>query len=76
MTKFEYINDNIVNIKKDIKAGIISSCVVKHFIIYARYDYYLKAGHPVTQAVQFTAQDNRVSETWVFNIIKNMESEI
>ena len=76
MTLFEYINNNLERIKFDVRIGLITCTIIKHYYIYARYDYYLKIGNPVNKSVIFTAVDFRVSEIWVFNIIKRMEKEI
>lgn len=76
MNRFQYINDNIVQIKKDIYAGIFPLGLLKHYAIYSRFDYYKKLGNSVTDSVFFISQDFKVSERWIFKIIKNMESEI
>ena len=75
MTVFEYIGKNYERIKKDVKIGITSYSVLKHWLIYSRYDYYRKTGSKVSIAVLCAATDNRVSENWVYAIIKKMEAE-
>ena len=76
MTKFEYIGENYKRIKKDVAIGITSYCVIKHWLIYSRYDYYIKTGETVSNAVMCASSDNRVCENWVYAIIKKMEVEI
>jgi hypothetical protein len=76
MNRFQYINSNIDRIKIEVRMGIISSCVIKIFAIYAKYDIYRQQGYPVTQAVFFASEDFQVSEVWVYKVIKNMESEL
>ena len=76
MTLFTYIGQHFDRIKKEIKIGIIPYSVIKHWVIYSRYDYYRKAGYCVSDAVLFASQENNVSENWVYNIIKKMEGNI
>lgn len=76
MTLFEYINKNIVRIKYDIRIGIISCATLKHWQIYSRYDYYRKLGNPVGNAVEYCCDDFNVAASWVFTIIKKMETEL
>lgn len=76
MTRFWYINDNVNRIKEEVKLGIVSPCVIKHYEIYCRYDYYRKLGHSVRLSAQFAGADHRMEERSVFYIIKNMEQEI
>jgi len=76
MNLFTYISENIDRIKTDVKVGITSYCVIKHWLIYSRYDYYRKAGYPVNKAVKFVGQDFKVSMRLVYDIIKKMEAGI
>ncbi|MCJ7447912.1 MAG: hypothetical protein MUO72_09475 [Bacteroidales bacterium] len=76
MTRFQYINTNIEQIKKEIKLGLISTTVLNHYAIYSRYDYYRRLGNYVGYAVLFTSESCKVSERFVYKIIKDMESEI
>jgi len=76
MTRFQYINTNIDNIKKEIKLGLISTTVLNHYFIYSRYDYYRKLKNYIGMSVLFTSEDCKVSEILVRKVIKNMENEI
>ncbi len=76
MTRFSYINQNLDRIKNEIKLGLISPCTLKHYGIYARYDYYRKINNSVTISAIFAAEDFKVNDRWVYKIIKNMETEI
>ena len=79
MTRFEYINKNILTpkgIKDHIKAGIISITVLRSFEIYSRFDHYKKQGHNVTLSVFYVSEDFNISESWVYKVVTNMESEI
>jgi hypothetical protein len=76
MIHFEYITDNIDFYKKGVFLGDISTCVLNHFRIYSQLQNYLKMGYPITKAVLYTAEDNKVSEQTIFKIKKIMESEI
>lgn len=79
MTKFEFINNNILTpngIKDQIKAGIISITVLRHFEIYSRFDYYRKAGNNVSTSIFNVSEDFGVIEGTVYKIKKSMESEL
>jgi len=76
MIRFQYINENIINIKKDIRAGILPSSLLRYYAIYSRLDYYKKLSNSITKAVFLTSEDFKVSERTIFRIIKNMEEEI
>jgi hypothetical protein len=76
MTLFQYITDNFSNIKEDIKKGLISTSILKHYEIYSRFDYYRKLNNPVTLSVAYTREDFQVSTYCVFKIKKEMESEV
>lgn len=76
MTLFNYINHNIRVIKEEAKIGLIPCCVMRHYAIYARFDYYCKAGHIIQQAAYFAGIDFKVSERTVYRIIKRMEEEV
>ena len=76
MTMFQYINKNIDRIKYEIRIGIISCALLKHWQIYSRYDYYRKIGNIVSCAVEYCCDDFHVTTRWVFSIITKMESEI
>jgi len=76
MTVFTYIGENIDRIKKDVRIGITSYCVIKHWAIYSRYDYYKKTGYSSAESVFCAGQDYKISDVWVYNIIKKMEVEL
>ena len=76
MNKFNYININIERIKKDIELKIIPAFVIKNYAIYSRYLYYRKQNYNKTTAALFAGDDFKVSDKWVFRIIKLMETEI
>lgn len=79
MTRFEYINNNLLTpkgIKDQIKAGIIPTSVLRHFEIYSRYDYYRKAGNNVSTSVFNVSEDFGINERSVYKVITNMQEEI
>lgn len=76
MTRYSYINKHIDRIKYEIRIGLISSTILKHWEIYSRFDYYIKAGNTSSNAALFTGDDYRVDSSWVFKIKKYMESQI
>jgi hypothetical protein len=76
MTVFEYINANIDRVKFGIKIGLISSTFLRHWEIYCRFDYYKKAGNPISEAILNAGDDFKVSETQVYRIKKQMEAII
>ena len=76
MNLYTYINNNIVRIKQEVKMGLISSSVTKDWEIYCRFSYYKKINTKCSLALAFTCEDFKVSEQWVYKIIKRMEVEI
>lgn len=76
MTRFFYINENIARIKSEVKSGLISTSILRHYAIYSRYDYYRKLGNPVCVSVMLTSENLNINERAIFRIIKNMESEL
>jgi hypothetical protein len=76
MTKYEYISRNIVFIKEGIMYGIISTCTLNHFRIYAQFENYLAMGYSVSKAAFYVSENNKVCESMFFKIKKEMESEI
>jgi hypothetical protein len=76
LTKYEYINRNIDHIKLDVKLGIVSYTVIRHWEIYCRFDYYRKLNNPISDAAINAGDDFKISETQIFRIKKDMESEI
>jgi hypothetical protein len=75
MTLFNYINQNITAVKVAIKSGLINTSVLREWEIYCRYDYYKKNSFKNSDAVEFTGCDFKISDQWVYKIIKKMESE-
>ena len=79
MTKFEYINTNILNpkgIREQVKLGILPASIIRHFELYCRYDYYRKQGYKKYMAVGFISEDYRLHDVTILRIIKNMEREV
>jgi hypothetical protein len=76
MTLFLYIGQNLERIRFDIRCGIISCAILKHYRVYSRYDYYKRLGNSTSDAVIYTCNDYQVSQRWVFTIIKKMEAEV
>ena len=76
MTLFIYISQNIDRIKFDMRIGLISCTVMKHWQVYSRYDYYRRLNNSVSKSVLYTSTDFKLADTWVYNIIKKMEDEI
>lgn len=76
MTRIEYINENIERIKTDIKAGLISPTLLRHWEIYCRFDYYRKTQNSVCMSVFFTSEDLDVKEIQIYRVKKQMEAQI
>ena len=76
MTKFQYISENFLTIKKEVKMGLISPTVLAHYAIYSRYDYYRKLKNYVGVSVLITSDNFRISESLVYKIIKEMEESV
>ena len=76
MTLFEYINDNIERIKFDVKIGIIPCTLIKHYQIYSMYSIYRCQNMSVNDAVLNVCEAFSVDKSWVFIIIKKMQTEI
>jgi len=76
MIKFQYINENIKQIKEQVKTGLISTTILSHYAIYSRYDYYRRNKHSKRDAVFFIVDDFELSERTIYRIIKNMNEEI
>jgi len=76
MNKFNYINENFLTIKKEVKMGLIPPTVLSHFAIYSRYDYYRKLDNYVGFSVLVAADNCRVSESLVYKVIKEMEESV
>ena len=76
MTLYAYINDNFQRIKTEIRLGIIPCSILRHWQIYSRYDYHKKTGCTTTTAVVSTMIDLKVSDRYIYAIIKKMETEV
>ena len=76
MTLFTYISHNIDRIKFDMRIGIVSCALMKHWQIYSRYDYYKRLGNMTQNSVIGCMNDFQVDESTVYRIIKKMEAEI
>jgi hypothetical protein len=76
MTLFTYISQNIDRIKVEVKFGIISCTLIKHWLVYSRYEYYRRLKNCKTDAIIYVCNDYQVEERSVYYIIKKMESEI
>lgn len=76
MTLFTYISHNIDRIKFDMRIGLVSCALMKHWQIYSRYDYYKRIGNSTRNAVIGCMNDFQMAEYSVYRIIKNMETEI
>lgn len=76
MTRFSYINQNIDRIKNETRMGIISTSIIRHYGIYARYDVYRQQGYSARQSAFYAGEDFKVEDRTVFRIIKNMEGEL
>lgn len=76
MTLFAYISTNIDRVKHDVKIGLITCTVIKHWQIYSRYEYYKRLGNSTCNAVIYCCNDFDVEQRWVYSIIKRMETEI
>jgi len=79
MTKFEYINQNILNpkgIREQVKLGILPASIIRHFELYCRYDYYRKQGYKKYISIGFVAEDYRLHDNTILNVIRSMEAEL
>ena len=76
MTRFQYINDNLDQVKTEVKMGLVSITVLSHYAIYSRYDYYRKLGNYVGFSVFYTSEDFKILEQTVYKVIKEMEENI
>jgi hypothetical protein len=76
MNRYQYINQNIERIKKDVRLGLIPVSVLRHYEIYSRYDYYRKTGEKICCSVLFTSEDMTVNESWINKIRKSMEMPV
>jgi len=76
MTRFQYINDNLDQVKEEVKMGLISTTVLSHYAIYCRYDYYRKLGNRNSISILIASDNFRVSENLIYKIIKEMEDKV
>jgi hypothetical protein len=73
MTKFAYINENLLTVKKEVRMGLIPPTVLAHYAIYSRYDYYRRLGNHRSLSILITSDNCRVCENLIYKIIKEME---
>lgn len=76
MTLYQYINDNMDRVKKDVNLGLMPCSLLRHWEVYSRYDAYKKMNHSVVDSVLNASDDMRVSESNVFKIIRKMETKV
>jgi hypothetical protein len=76
MNLYQYIDQNIDQIKYEVRIGIIPCSIIKHYQIYRMFTLNRNLGNPIGIAVMITAVDFRVSEPTIYRIIKQMESEL
>ena len=76
MTLFIYISQNIDRIKFDMRIGLISCTVMKHWQVYSRYDYYRRLNNSKPESVYYVSEDFKTTCKNVYEIIKKMEEEI
>ena len=69
-------NQHFERIKKEARMGLINCHVFYHWRIYSRYDYYRKLRNNINDSVKYCCADFNVARSWMFIIIKKMESEI
>ena len=74
MTRFDYINQNLPEIKEEVKMGFIPLDILNHYAIYCRYDFYRKQKINVTTSVFYASEDFNISERTIFRIIKDMNT--
>jgi hypothetical protein len=76
MTVFNYISENIDRIRTDVKIGLTSYCVIKHWAIYSRYLYYRGVNNSVSNSVLYASSDFKISDRTLYKIIKKMEATV
>ena len=77
MTRYEEMTiDMETLIKPGIRKGYSACTLIKHFQVYRCYLVYRGDGYSVCDAVMLTADAMKVSESWIFVIIKKMEAEV
>ena len=76
MTLFEYITRNIDTVKTLVKVGAVPCSMIRYLSIYTRYNYWTKQGHYRSHAVAFTAEEMKITERSVYNVIERMEGEV
>jgi hypothetical protein len=76
MNRFEYLNTNIERVKSEVKLGLISTSILRHYAIYSRYDYYRKLNNTVCLSVILTSENLNICQSGVFKIIKKMEEAV
>ena len=66
----------LIELKKLIKAGIISTSVHTQFMIYCKYDSYKQAGVKTIDAALWTSMDFACSESQVYKVNRIMSKEL
>lgn len=77
MIVYNYISENIDNIKAEIRMGLIPASILRHWQMYSRYDYYRRLGNNTSISISLAANDcNISSESWAYQIKNKMENEV
>lgn len=76
MTLFEYITHNIDTVKTLVRVGAVPCSMMRYFSIYSRFYYWTKQGHCRSHAVAFTAEEMKITQRSVYNVIERMEGEL
>lgn len=74
MILFQYINQNINHVKTNVALGLFPCSILRHYEIYARFDYYKKAGYDQSKAFTFILFDYNLNERTLYRILKRMET--
>jgi len=75
INRFQYISKNLRRIKKEVRIGLVSTCLLWHYALYCRYDFHRRT-NSVVDSVLYVSEDFKVSETLVYKIKKEMEEAI
>lgn len=75
MTKFEYVNKNIKEVKRLAKNGIVSSNLIAHHDVVLCYKKYSHLKSKMLR-YQCVADDKRISVRSVIGILKEMDKKM
>jgi len=75
MTKFEYVNKNIKEVKRLAKNGIVSSNLIAYHDVVLCYKKYLHLKSKMLR-YQCVADDKRISVRSVIGILKEMNKKM